>query len=52
MTLKRWTQADVPGYKVPAMTSTKPAFPAPDHDHGRCAADAIIHAERVCKERS
>src|SRR6202012_1227668 len=34
------------------MTSAKPAFPAPDHDHGRCAADAIVHAERVCKERS
>src|SRR6201997_3130024 len=30
----------------------KPAFPTPDHDHGRCAADAIVHAERVCKERS
>src|SRR6201997_5341499 len=30
----------------------KPAFPTPDHDHGRCAADAISHAERVCKERS
>ena len=34
------------------MTPAKPAFPAPDHDHNRCAADAIIHAERVCKERS
>ena len=30
----------------------KPAFPAPDHDHGRCAAEAISHAERVCKERA
>src|SRR6202008_4813943 len=30
----------------------KPAFPTPDHDHGRCAAEAIVHAERVCKERS
>lgn len=29
-------------------------FPTPDHDHGRCAADAIAHAEAVCasnKER-
>ena len=34
------------------MTSTKPAFPAPDHDHHRCTADAITHAERVCKERA
>lgn len=30
------------------MTQAKPAFPAPDHDHGRCAEDAIQHAERVC----
>ena len=35
-----------------AMTPTKPAFPAPDHDHHRCAADAITHAEQVCKERA
>ncbi len=34
------------------MTPTKPAFPAPDHDHDRCTADAITHAERVCKERA
>jgi Fur family transcriptional regulator, zinc uptake regulator len=34
------------------MTLTKPTFPAPDHDHGRCAADAIDHAERVCERRS
>ena len=30
------------------MTQAKPAFPAPDHDHGRCTADAIAHAEQVC----
>ncbi len=24
-------------------------FPTPDHDHGRCAADAIAHAEAVCE---
>src|SRR5258708_32032311 len=35
-----------------AMTVTKPTFPAPDHDHGRCAADAIHHAERVCEGRA
>jgi len=34
------------------MISPKPAFPAPDHDHGRCAADAMTHAEAVCQERA
>jgi len=34
------------------MTLPRPAFPAPDHDHGRCAADAIAHAEAVCAKRS
>jgi Fur family zinc uptake transcriptional regulator len=34
------------------MTLAKPTFPAPDHDHGRCAADALSHAERVCAQRS
>ncbi|CCD86475.1 putative transcriptional regulator, Fur family; zinc uptake regulator ZUR [Bradyrhizobium sp. ORS 285] len=33
------------------MTLAKPTFPAPDHDHGRCAADALDHAERVCAQR-
>ena len=33
------------------MTQAKPAFPAPDHDHGRCAEDALSHAERVCTGR-
>lgn len=27
------------------------AFPSPDHDHARCAADAIGHAETVCQKR-
>lgn len=26
-------------------------FPAPDHDHHRCAEDAIAHAETLCSER-
>jgi Fur family zinc uptake transcriptional regulator len=26
-------------------------FPAPDHDHARCAADAIGYAEALCAER-
>src|SRR6201982_140050 len=34
------------------MTLTKPTLPAPDHDHNRCAADAIDHAERVCEQRA
>src|ERR1700743_3965245 len=35
----------------PGVTLTKPTFPAPDHDHGRCTADALLHAERVCERR-
>src|SRR4051812_42909072 len=34
------------------MTLTKPTFPAPDHDHDRCTADGIQHAERVCVARA
>ncbi len=34
------------------MRLAKPAFPAPDHDHGRCTANALRHAERVCAERA
>ena len=34
------------------MRLTKPTFPAPGHDHGRCTADAIEHAENVCKVRA
>lgn len=33
------------------MSLAKPTFPAPDHDHGRCAADAMAHAEQVCARR-
>jgi Fur family zinc uptake transcriptional regulator len=39
-------------YRIALMTSTKPAFPAPDHDHERCAADGLSHAERICSERA
>src|ERR1700743_2766530 len=38
--------------KLRHMTLAKPTFPAPDHDHGRCTADAMQHAERVCAKRS
>jgi Fur family zinc uptake transcriptional regulator len=34
------------------MRLAKPTFPAPDHDHRRCTADALRHAERVCAKRS
>src|ERR1700750_201076 len=34
------------------MTAARPTFPAPDHDHGRCTADAMRHAEQVCERRT
>lgn len=34
------------------MTASRPAFPAPGHDHDRCTADAIGHAERICAQRA
>ena len=34
------------------MSLMRPAFPAPDHDHDRCAADGLSHAERICGERA
>ena len=30
----------------------QPVFHAPDHDHERCTADALKHAEALCAERS
>ena len=32
-------------------TKRRAAFPSPDHDHGRCASDAISHAEAICAAR-
>src|SRR5262245_2954665 len=26
-------------------------FPSPDHDHGRCSADGMAHAEALCEAR-
>ena len=43
---------DRPRYMNAQMTLTKPTFPAPDHDHNRCTAEAIDHAERVCERRA
>jgi len=34
------------------MTSTRPTFPAPGHDHDRCTAEAISHAELICARRA
>jgi Fur family transcriptional regulator, zinc uptake regulator len=31
---------------------SQPVFPAPGHDHQRCTADALKHAEALCAERS
>jgi Fur family transcriptional regulator, zinc uptake regulator len=33
------------------MTAMRAVFPAPDHDHAACSADAMAHAERLCAER-
>lgn len=30
----------------------QPVFHAPDHDHARCSADALAHAERLCEARA
>lgn len=32
-------------------SSARAAFPSPGHDHGRCASDAIAHAEAICGAR-
>jgi Fur family zinc uptake transcriptional regulator len=34
-----------------AQPMAHPVFPAPDHDHGRCSAEALDHAEVLCRER-
>lgn len=33
-------------------STVRPVFPEPDHDHGRCSADALAHAEKLCEGRS
>jgi Fur family transcriptional regulator, zinc uptake regulator len=37
---------------ISMMTMARPTFPAPDHDHGRCTAEALAHAETVCARRA
>ncbi|HWL04707.1 MAG TPA: transcriptional repressor [Xanthobacteraceae bacterium] len=41
------------GGKAAAVAAATPegAFPAPDHDHGRCASDAMALAEQLCARR-
>ena len=34
------------------MNAPKPTFHAPDHDHDRCTADGMRHAEQVCAKRA
>jgi Fur family zinc uptake transcriptional regulator len=31
---------------------SQPVFHAPGHDHERCTADALTHAERLCAQRA
>ena len=31
---------------------SQPIFHSPDHDHERCTADALAHAEKLCAQRS
>lgn len=33
------------------MRAATAVFHGPDHDHGRCTADSIVHAEQVCQQR-
>src|ERR1700723_2899363 len=35
-----------------ARTMPRAVFPAPDHDHQRCASAAIAHAEAYCAARA
>jgi Fur family zinc uptake transcriptional regulator len=37
---------------VAKKTASVAAFPAPGHDHDRCATDAIAHAETLCAARA
>ncbi len=36
---------------LPKKASLHAVFPTPGHDHGRCASDAIAHAEAICAAR-
>ena len=34
-----------------AKQQSETVFPAPGHDHDRCASDALAHAEQICADR-
>jgi Fur family zinc uptake transcriptional regulator len=36
---------------LPRKSHAHAVFPKPDHDHDRCANDAIAHAEAICASR-
>jgi Fur family transcriptional regulator, zinc uptake regulator len=36
---------------VAKRSAQRTIFPAPDHDHDRCSADALAHAEAICSQR-
>ena len=36
----------------PFASMPQPVFHAPDHDHERCTADALKHAEALCAQRA
>lgn len=36
---------------MPRKSTARAVFPKPDHDHRRCASDAIAHAEEICGAR-
>jgi Fur family zinc uptake transcriptional regulator len=36
---------------VAKRSAQRAIFPAPDHDHDRCSADALAHAEAICAQR-
>jgi Fur family transcriptional regulator, zinc uptake regulator len=38
-------------FRVAKKASLRAVFPAPNHDHHRCASDAIAHAEAICTQR-
>jgi Fur family transcriptional regulator, zinc uptake regulator len=37
--------------RSPPRRESRPAFPARDHDHARCSAQVVAHAEALCRER-
>ncbi|HEY1311427.1 MAG TPA: transcriptional repressor [Pseudolabrys sp.] len=42
----------MPNRSLAKKTQPRAVFPAPGHDHERCASDAITHAEAICVARA